>query len=552
MVNLFVILTYLMHGELSSYLFPVSIFSAIGVNFLFASQIKLNKRLLLIATCCSLLFIIISLSVAWFYFDLSWDGQWYHQAAVYNLVEKWNPILKPLVTSDNINNSSILYFPKNSWFFGAAIMRLFGTVEMGKAFNLIALFAAFGVVYSLCRDFKLTAWKSVFFTTLVVLNPVVWCEIISYLNDGDLYLFLVIYLASVISWLRDPKPIYISICVMATICLVNIKFTGLVFFMIAALFLFIYILIKERSRIKTYVFTHALSIVISVCIFGFNPYVTNMLNRGNPLYPIMGSKHYPSVFANGSDDNESYETPKNMMGKSLPIRLMYANFGRPGNAPYNGEDIAQLANPVLTSYKSWKAYNYQETRVSGFGPYFGLLLVLTFLIIPILVIKDKSFRLPALVFFGGLCCCLFISKHFWWPRLFPMFWLIPLLSLFQVWTNHSEDSLIRKDNRWLKTANILGLMLAVIIGINGLIVAFVHMRWETLSSVKLRMQLKHLSNQKRPIEVDYGWFKRSMEGKLTHWNIKFTPSPLKSTDTGIRAITSVVEGYPNQVLYRLK
>lgn len=552
MVELFVIVTCLLHGELSPYLFPASILAAIGINFLLAGKQGADRKLWLLATAISLVLLIIALFAAWFYFDLSWDGQWYQQAAVYNLAENWNPFFKPLVTPDNINNSSILYFPKSSWFFGAAVLRSFGTVEMGKAYNIVVLIAAFGPVYSLCRDFKLSVWRAVFLTALILLNPVVWSELTSYLNDGDLYLFLVIYLASVISWIRGPKVIFILIGAMAAICLVNIKFTGLVFFLISSLFVFIYILIKERRRIKSFLLSHFITGLLAVFVFGFNPYVTNMLNRGNPLYPLMGSKQYPSVFANGNDDNEAYETPKNMKGKSLPVRLMYANFSRPGNAPYNGEDSARLALPLITDYKTWKAYDYHETRVSGFGPYFGVVLVLMFAFLPILLIVVKGFRLPALIFLCGLCCCLSVSKHFWWPRFFPMLWLAPLVPLLLLWTNYAEGLIRSKGNGWFKAANFYGLLVAVIIGINGFIVAFVHIRWETVSSVKLRAQLKQIRNDKRPIEVDYGWFKRSMEGKLNNWDIKYTPGALKATDKGTYTLTSVVEGYPNQVLYRPK
>lgn len=552
LVNLFVIITYLFHKELSPYLFPAAIIVDVSLNFLLAGKLGIDKRLLLIATVFSVLLLVVSLIVAAWYFDLSWDGQWYQQAAVYNLAENWNPIFRSLATPDKINNSSILYFPKNSWFFGAAVLRLFGNVETGKAYNVIVLFAAFGTVYSLCRDFKMQVWRTVLFTALVLLNPVVWSELTTYLNDGDLYLFLVIYLGSIISWMRNPKPTFILIGMMAAICLVNIKFTGLVFFLVSSLFIFIYILIKQRTRIKPFLLSHLLTGVIALFIFGFNPYVTNMLNRGNPLYPILGSKQFPSVFANGSDDNEAYETPKNMMGKSLPVRLMYANFSSPGNAPYNGEDSAKLAFPLTNNFKSWKAYDYHETRVSGFGPYFGILIVLLFAILPIFLISVKEFRLPGLVFFVGLCCCLSLSKHFWWPRFFPMLWLAPLYPLFLLWTGHTQNLIRQKGRRWSKTVSIYGWLLAAIIGVNGFIVAVVHIQWETVSSVSLRTQLEHIRDGKRPIEVDYGWFKRSMEGKLNHWGIKYTPGSLKASDTGVHMLTSVVEGYPNQVLYRPK
>ena len=31
-----------------------------------------------------------------------------------------------------------------------------------------------------------------------------------------------------------------------------------------------------------------MALIFSVCIIGFNPYVTNTINNGNPLYPLAG------------------------------------------------------------------------------------------------------------------------------------------------------------------------------------------------------------------------------------------------------------------------
>jgi hypothetical protein len=273
-----------------------------------------------------------------------------------------------------------------------------------------------------------------------------------------------------------------------------------------------------------------------------------MINRGNPFYPVMGSTSFPKA----SDTNEKFETPHNMKGKSLIVRLFYANFGRPGNAPYNKEVNAVLAWPFTTSPKLWKAYNFQETRVSGFGPYFGIFLLLSVIILPINLIAAKAFRLPALLFIIGLCCCLSLSKHFWWPRFFPLLWLLPLLPLFLLWTDDVGYLLKSKANRWAKATKIYCLVLAAGIGFNGFIVAFIHMKWETVSSITLRTQLQQLAKEQQPIDVDYGKFKQSMEEKLNHWNIKFTPISLKHLHDNSCKLTSVVEGYPNQVWYRFK
>ncbi|MEO3407107.1 hypothetical protein AAFN85_24535 [Mucilaginibacter sp. CAU 1740] len=514
-----------------------------------AGRFGVEKKILWPATFLSLLVLTGSLLVAGFYFDLSWDGQWYQQAAVYNLAETWNPLFKPMETPDGINHTSILHFPKNTWYFAAAAMRLFNTVEAGKAYNLMILVVAFGVVYSFCRSLGISALRSVIFTMLVLLNPVVWSEITTYLNDGDLYLLLVIYLSAILSWIRDPKRVYTLLSTMAICCLVNVKFTGLVFILIISFFIFCYILIRKRNLIKSFLISHLIAGTIALCIFGFNPYVTNFINRGNPLYPLMGSKQFPGVLDKGIDDNEAYETPKNMMGKSLPVRLLYANFGYPGNAPYNGEDTARLTNPFLIDPKSWSAYHFHETRVSGFGPYFGILLMLAFITLPVLLITLKTSRLPVAIFFISLCSCLLLSKHFWWPRFFPMLWLVPLLPLLLLWID--RDRFIISSGKLRVFINNFAWVFVVVIGINGFIVAVVHLKWETTSSINLRNELQNIHDTQRSIAIDYGYFKRATEEKLDRWNIQYEPILLEK-DTTAKKLTSVVNGYPNQILYKFK
>lgn len=549
LVHLLVTFTYLFNARLSAYTFPVSVVVALGANFLFNGWLGVSKKTTTTASAVSLSVLCCSILVAVFYFDLSWDGQWYHQAAVYNLAGEWNPIFKPMETPDGLNHSSVLHFPKDSWYFAAAATKLFGTVEVGKAYNAIALVAGSGVLYSLCRNFNLSSFRSMIITALVLLNPVVWSEITSYLNDCDIYLFLVIYLAAVILWIRDPKPSYALIVVMAICCLVNIKFTGLVFVLLSSFFIFICLLVQKRYLVGRFLLSHFIAGVLAIGVFGFNPYITNTIHRGHPLYPLIGSKAFPSVFDRGADDNEIYETPKNMQGKSLPIRMLYANFGYPGNAPYNGEDTARLANPLVTPASSWSAYHFQETRVAGFGPYFGLLLIIGVITLFVILVIWKAWRLPILIFFVAICCELSISKHFWWPRLFPMLWLVTLLPLFLFWIVQASPS-NHPGNRAGIVTNIMLWAFAIFIATNGLIVDIVHLRWETVSSVNLRNELKQIRDAKQPIEVDYGWFKRATEEKLNHWNILYTPVVLG--DKKARKLTSVVEGYPNQILYRLK
>jgi hypothetical protein len=276
-------------------------------------------------------------------------------------------------------------------------------------------------------------------------------------------------------------------------------------------------------------------------IFGYNPYVTNYIERSHPLYPIIGTEKYPSVYeSSGKDNNEIYETPHNLKGKHVILRMFYASFGRPDNAPYYKYKDAELIWPFTSKFSDWNAYHFHETRVSGFGPYFGGSLIIAFILILSILIFDKTNRWIALLFVLSLLSTLAFSKHFWWPRLAPHFWLTPIIPVILYFLKPTFKKLYFSS--WI---------LASLLIINGGIVLLSHMGWETRSSIELRKQLTEISNNKVPIEINYGVFVKSMEEKLDYWNIEYKKTDRKEIrNRQHKKLTSVVEGYPNMVLYK--
>jgi len=537
--NLLVMLSFVVGHAFLPFVLPLSFLLAV-LLFLFIEKNK-NKKATFRTILVSFIVLFVSLGLATFYFDLSWDGQWYQQSAIYHLKDGWNPLLEPIREFERNNDSSIIHFPKSSWYFAASVYSTTQIFEAGKSINFILLFVAFGLIYQTLQDYGITKLRSIILTFIVVLNPVVWSEITTYLVDGLLVLYLSIYIAMLFAWFKTPHLKILLIGAFAIIGSINVKFTGLVFFGVLAAFFTIYILFFRRKILIKSFLAHALVLLAALLLFGYNPYVTNFIERGHPLYPIMGTKEYPSVFeTTGRDDNEIFETPDNMKGKPLVVRMFYANFGRPDNAPYFKEKNAELIWPFTSKVSDWKAYYFHETRVSGFGPYFSAILILSFVLLLFILVSDKQKRWIALFFTVSLICTLLFSKHFWWPRFAPQTWLIPIIPLFILF--------LKRDNKKL---NITSWILAVLFLINATIVLVSHLSWETRSSIKLRQQLTEISKQKVAIEVFYGAFKKSVEEKLTKWNIEFnTAPPREIIQNEHKQLTSVVEGYPNMVLYR--
>lgn len=539
--HLCVMLSFIITSRLLPFAFPLSVIIAVTL-FLFLDKEKEKKKIS--ATILLSLFVIfISIAFSIFYYDLSWDGQWYHQSAIYHLNEGWNPLFEPIRTFEENNDLSIIHFPKHSWYYAVSVLSTLHNIEAGKSMNFILLFASIFLVYNTAREYKLRSFISWVIAILVCLNPVVWSEITTFLVDGILFLYLTIYITMLFAWFREPDNKYVLIGAMAIIGAINLKFTGIVFFCVFALFALVYVLLYKRDCIVKFIAAHSVVLFVSVLLFGYNPYVTNFIKRNHPLYPIMGTEKFPSIFVlTGEDANEKYETPLNMVGKNLFVRIFYSTFGRPDNAPYFKEKEAKVIWPFTSKIEDWKAYYFHETRVSGFGPFYSGILIMATLLLIVYIRRNKLNPWAILLSLASIICTLLFSKHFWWPRFAPQAWLIPIVILcFSFF--HSMSKNIRYCI-WTITLLLL---------INGGIVFAEHMGWETRSSMNLHKQLTELQERRKPIEISYGWFKKSMEEKLNKRQIEYASISEEKIKKGIyKKMTSVVEGYPNMVLYREK
>lgn len=521
-----------------SWAFPLSILLAILALFILGKQFNITKKEIIISVFLGCVIISVSLLISNLFWDMSWDGQWYHQSAIYNLVEGWNPLSEPIKKFNKSNDLSINHFPKGSWYMAASIYSTFGLFEAGKALNFMVLIAAGLFLYIVARKFTFSKRNSLFTSILIILNPVVWSEIVTYLVDGLLFLYLSIYIAALFSLIRKHDFLHLLIGIMAIIGLLNVKFTGIVFLVIFSAFGFIYILLKQKTLIIKYIGLHAAAIALGLFVFGFNPYVTNLKERGNPLYPILGSKDYPSQLEQGKDGNEKHETPLNMRGKSLPFRFFYAHFGKPGNAPYDKQDHAELGIPFISSISSWKAYRFHETRVAGFGPFFSGILILSLIYLLYLCRYNKDKWLFVLLIYGAIIASLFVSKHFWWARFAPQIWLIPIIPIL-IGLYYSKD-------KRLFNYGLISLMT-----VNALIVLCIHLQWEAQTTLKLKKELSYIKREGKAIKMSPRWFKKSIQERLKLFEIHYDIIPYKAMKKEEQKayFTNVPIGYPGAIPY---
>ena len=226
------------------------------------------------------------------YIDVSYDGQSYHQTAIIELRNGWNPLKKTL-DSEELGTLSrwLNHYPKGPWINSVGLYEIFGDIEPAKMLNLIYAFASFLILLSLFLELRISWLYRVSIPLIITFNPVVLYQSMSFYVDGQLYSFLVILCA--LLWLHHVHKdwVYLMLFFSTVAVLVNIKFTAVVYSIIAISVAILLLLFENDIHRSKRVFLVSISaFFLGIFLVGFNPYVKNTINHGNPFYPLAGEK----------------------------------------------------------------------------------------------------------------------------------------------------------------------------------------------------------------------------------------------------------------------
>jgi hypothetical protein len=478
----------------------------------------------------------ICLALAATFFDLSWDGQWYHQTAVYQMAEGWNPLRDPVHDFGRHSwNLWVLHYAKGPWYVALAIFATTGSIEVAKALSVIAPVITLLVVFAAALDLGLSRRSALLVACLTTLNPVTTCGIVTHQVDGILVSLMAAAVAAGLVWLRRPRWQPALVAFLSAALCVNTKFTGLVYvcFFVAAGG--VYSLWCRRDLFVRYAALAGLAVLVGTLVLGFNPYVTNTIHRGNPFYPLQGSAGHPSLAQQGRDPIEKYETPHNMMGRSRVLRLAYGVFGKPGTAPYVADD-AQLMWPFAVSWQDFSLYYFHDVRIGGFGPLFSGVLLLA-LALTAAGCARRAIPVSLLLLLGGaIAASLLVSTHTWWARYGPHLWWLPIVPV----------AAALRVGTWppLRRAAVT---IALVLLVDTLLVSAVHMRWEWRSTAALRQQMADL-RQAGPMTVGLAYFDVPVAARLRAAGIAFDPvRRFQCTADRQLTLMSVCRGYPEWI-----
>lgn len=458
-------------------------------------NIKVPPLWVLISTGC----LAFSLLISNLYFDVSFDGQWYHQDAIMFLSDGWNPIWDNSLVDSSVSGEKACWvnsYPKASWVFQSGIFQLFGNVEYGKSLHLISLFSFAFLLFSFLQHrMNLGFIKGLGLTLMMSFSTITLGQIFSFYVDGVLFSFLGIFLLLWLEYLIFDKKVFIWL-VFSFIFLVNLKFTGLVYALVFCGIGVVFKLIIERSIPVKLMLNLSLMVFWGVFMVGYPTYVRNTLEKGHPLFPLMGKNNVGKEVA-------EVQYPKDFFAMNRFEKALKSH----GSMPLFTDHDHPSVNKPLFKYDIIKAsvpyyHNHQPVEMSPLGPFEAELWIL---FIPLLVLflwRKPSWKWLLLIF--GLLFSMVIQPEFWNLRYAPQTLLcIGVVCLF----------LLMDHNPWIPRATSVFMVLFLV---NSLIAVDQNWRWVGEKSNSLERALEARSG--KTIKLQPGWMK-SFALKLTYYRI---------------------------------
>ncbi|MDB5052719.1 MAG: hypothetical protein JWM44_769 [Bacilli bacterium] len=439
------------------------------------------------------------------FYDITYDGQAYHQETVILLKNGWNPFYdKPLelLTGHAI---WINHYARASEVCSSVLYAAFGNIELGKSFNLLLIAGSFFMATASLLTFAFhKIGRAVVVALLLACNPVSIYQSLGFYVDGMLASLLLYLLSlSVILLTLRNRWIYIafSFCLILT---VNVKFTAIGYAGVICIGLLIALYMSEKfDLLKKTLKIGIASALLGVILFGFNPYVTNIVRHGNPFYPLAGTD---------ARDVVAQFTPESFKSMNRLQTLFISNLSvsDENSATRTG---TTLKVPFTFSAEELSRFSEPDVAISGFGPLFGGTMILG------VIIFILSFRMNLARSFFGLgvvsivLLSAFINSAAWWARYVPQLWVVPILI-----------ALLGLSYERKRTIQVFSYLILAALFLNIALIGQTYVKAQWSANQTLKSELKTFAAINKPMLVnfDYTWSNRT---RLDRWGIKYEEKP---------------------------
>ncbi len=427
------------------------------------------------------------------FFDFSYDGQRYHQEAIYHLANDWNPF-----TQMNVGNIWVDHYPKVFWINAALVYKLTHSIELGKLYNITFLIGVFLITFPLLNEvLKINYIYTLLISLLITFNPVAVIQSITFMVDSSLAtlttaIIITLWFYLVNNERLNPLKILLFLLTPLVVLYLNLKFTGLINIVFMSTILGIILILKKQiKQLFIYITVLIFVLIIGVFFVGYNPYVTNLISQGNIFYPVYGKDWNSSYFLENME-------PIALNGKSNLYKFIISVIALPGNyhpLSYHSKIIPLKIPFTIINSSLLNHYQAVDSRLAGFGVYFQELMILSFLsliIIFISIIKQdlnrlKFFHFQKTIYFLvvslGLLLTVIINPACWWARIVPQIHLFPISIIIY--------NLLSKNKILIN----VGKALIIISIINTVLICSVNLNYHLWLSLDVSNKLKSIKDQ---------------------------------------------------------
>ena len=358
--------------------------------------------------------------------DFSYDGQQYHQLAIWVMAEGWNPLYDAPVSG--LHSLWINGYAKGPWTWSAAWLDATGSIETGKSLHLwLASSAGLLAFASLSRFTSLRPGLAATLAALAAVNPVLAYQWPTHMNDsliGSLLLVLASQAATMATCRRDEADWWPALASsgLALALLPTIKLSGLAYAVLVVSGAIGLLLLSRRADLLRPLLAVGAGSVTAACILlAWNPYASNTLRHGHPLHPLAGP---------GKVDIITGNSPAGIQEHGRVVQLLGSLFS--SSHSDLGETVPSALRPkwpgVVQPSELRAFFSKTDMRIGGFGPWFSLALLLA-VVAAALALRHAGTRtrVTAMLLPAAILALAIVFPEPWWARYVPQLALLPVV-----------------------------------------------------------------------------------------------------------------------------
>ena len=463
------------------------------------------KAFLVVSVILAALFVFSFLAGRSFY-DTAFDSLAYHQESMIRLSQGWNPFsLEKGVMSQEFINGHVYTHSKAFEICTASFYKLTGNTEDGKLFNFLLIFASLFMSFSAVMTFPwLRMRQGALISGLLAFNPVSLYQSASYYVDGQLSSMMVCLFSLAVMVMAEKKLLYALVLAFSVVIAANIKLTGVVYSFAVAFGVSTFLFFRENFRTFLAVSVSLLVVgLTAVFVVGFNPYVTNHIHHGHLFYPFFCKDAIP-VISHG---------PPSINGKSQLEKAFVSVFSESENFYVGRLTEYRFKLPLYVSAHELTCFANTDTRLSGLGPLFGAMAIVSLaMIIGTLFYDRRTFLYAALFYLWVVGSALVITEP-WWMRFVPQLWIAAVFPLIIGYRScPGIMAVLRK----------LLIALAVV---NVLMISAVYYASQAATTASLKRQLRDISTSYTKIYIYFPFAQYSSMHRLKEAGINAEQVP---------------------------